>query len=73
MATIQIDSNAGEAITLPEGIDVKNAEFEQFGQDLILTTEDGTVVVLQDYFSHTNLPSIKLASGDVMSGEIVEI
>ncbi|MBT3992057.1 MAG: tandem-95 repeat protein, partial [Rhodospirillaceae bacterium] len=71
MATIQIKTTAGEAVTLPDGVDVENADFEQFGLDLILTTEDGTVVVLHDYFSHRTLPNINLASGDVMTGAIV--
>ena len=46
---VTINAGDGDSVSLPEGFDLTTAEFETSGDDLIITAEDGSQVVVEGF------------------------
>ena len=58
-------------IVLPDASFLLFAEFSKVGFDLVITNPEGEVIVVEDYFSFHPPPNLMIASGAVLSPEMV--
>lgn len=68
--TLQIEP--GKPVELPSGDFVANAEFMRTGHDLQMTSPEGDVIVIKDYFAQDPAPDIVTADGAHLSSEMVD-
>ncbi|MEK9725878.1 MAG: hypothetical protein VW405_20665, partial [Rhodospirillaceae bacterium] len=66
--TLQAD---GDNVSLPDGFDLTAAEFQLSGDDMVITAEDGSTVVVEDYFAQDNPPQLTGSDGAEFSGDMV--
>ena len=66
-----IQAEGSDPVSLPEGMDVSGADFVRVGGNLMITTEDGDVIVVEGYFDSENPPSLVSAGGGEMDGDLV--
>lgn len=70
-AAVAVDVPATGDITLPDGIDVTDSEFQRLGNDLQVTGETGESVVVRDYFGAATVPALRSTDGATLSSAIV--
>ena len=63
--------NDSGTINLPDGVEASACEITRDGQDLVLTTPDGEVLVVENYFSLPDAPVIVSDSGALLSAALV--
>jgi hypothetical protein len=59
-------------ISLPETENMLNADFVRAGADLLITSADGTQIVIAGYFDSTPPPDLVTQDGLIMSPDLVE-
>ena len=64
---------SGEALTVPEGFGLLTAAFERQGSDLLLVAEDGSRVLIEDYFALAQPPALTTVGGAVLPADLVEM
>jgi len=68
---VTINAGDGNSVSLPEGFDLTTAEFETSGDDLIITAEDGSQVVVEGFGAGDSPPQLTTPDGAELSGEMV--
>ena len=61
----------GGGVVVPGGTMLLTAEFTQEGSDLVLTGADGSIVVIQDYFSVAESPALETSGGAQLPADLV--
>lgn len=69
---IVLHADAEGGVTLPQGMAIGSLELNRDGQDLVLTSPDGRVLVVDDYFMGTTPPHITSADGAQLSPQLVQ-
>ena len=57
-------------MSLPDGFSLSDANFETDGSDLVLTSDDGTQVTVEGFFSQDNPPDLVSSDGAQISGDM---
>ncbi len=60
-----------ETITIPAGKFISDSEIARDGQDLTLTSTDGEVVVITDYFTAEQTPILQSPDGSILTESLV--
>jgi len=68
---VTVNAGDGDSVSLPEGFDLTTAEFETNGDDLIITAEDGSQVVVEDFHAQDTPPQLTTPDGAELSGDMV--
>lgn len=68
---VTINAGDGDSVSLPEGFDLTTAEFETSGDDLIITAEDGSQVVVEGFGAGDSPPQLTTPDGAELSGDMV--
>ena len=68
-AGISLDVVSGEAIPLPEGVQIDELEFGRTGDDLVLTDRGGLEFIVDGFFAAENFPAILAANGTQLTGD----
>ena len=63
---------AGANITVPGGTMLLTADFSKAGNDLVIQGQDGSRVVVQDYFTADPTPALRTSGGASLPAEVVE-
>ncbi len=67
-----ISAHQGETVDLPDTLgDLRDLELTRDGQDLVLEAPDGTVLIIDGYFSAIPQPQIMAEDGQVLTPELV--
>ena len=66
-----LDVNDSGAVRLPDGIEASSCELTRDGQDLVMTTPDGEVFIVENYFAMADAPVIISDSGALLSPALV--
>lgn len=69
---IILTANDTGPIRLPEGIETSSLEMTREGQDLVLTTPDGQILIVENYFLASNAPLIVSANGGLLTPGLVQ-
>ncbi|NBX65861.1 MAG: hypothetical protein EBQ96_02580 [Proteobacteria bacterium] len=67
-----LSPDASGTIHIPEGMEVGSLNFTREGQNLVLTAPDGTVLVIEGYFSAAEAPLILSEGGAMLSPQLVQ-
>ena len=67
-----LDAGSGGSITIPGGTMLLTAEFSQQGNDLVVEGQDGSTVVVQDYFTVAQSPTLQTAGGAQLPSDLVQ-
>jgi len=70
--TTHLSANGEEIIQVPGDQFIADAEITREGQDLVLESPDGSVVVIEGYFLASPAPVIESPSGGVLTQELVD-
>ena len=66
---VVLDAAEGQTIALPAKFDLANADGSRAGDDLILTSPDGTHLVIHNFFSFEPPPDLSGQGGQIITGE----
>ncbi|PJB71446.1 MAG: hypothetical protein CO093_05230 [Alphaproteobacteria bacterium CG_4_9_14_3_um_filter_47_13] len=69
--THTIQASGQDNIPVPNADFVKNSEILRDGQDLILQARDGSVIVIEDYFSIDPAPLLQSPDGAMLTSDLV--
>ena len=69
MPFVVIESVPGGEVMLPEGFNIATADYGYAGADLMLTAEDGAMVVIRGFLSGGNPPALATPQGAHLNGE----
>lgn len=67
---IHVDGGAVAQVTIPWGNFVQDANYQQVGDDLVLTGEDEIGVVVKDFFASPDHPDLISDSGLLIDGDL---
>ena len=67
----RVAAHAGGVLSLPDAASLEDAQFVQAGLDLVITTADGAVLVLENYFAMARPPDLMAADGSVFEAVYV--
>ena len=70
-SAVTLQAGDSDSISLPEGFDLSTAEFETNGDDLIITAEDGSEVVIEGFNAGDTPPELTSPDGTQISGEMI--
>lgn len=62
-----------DIIDLPEGLSVKTMAYTQCASNLCLRGSDGPIVIVRDYFSNAQPPTLRTTDGVTISGNLARI
>ncbi len=65
------EASSGETIVIPGGDFLLKADFVRHGSDLILKGDDGTTVVIRDYFAQADPPTLMTEGGAMLPPDLV--
>jgi len=65
-----VDGAGAEAVQLPSGFPIAEADFGRSGPDLVLTSPDGEQVVVRGFFAAETPPKLTLPEGAEFSGSL---
>ena len=66
-----LTAQGGEALTVPDGFGLLGAAFDRQGSDLLLVAEDGSRLVVRDYFADADSPALMTTGGAVLAPDLV--
>ena len=64
-------NDSGEPVTIPDAHFLFTDDFKHEGNDLVLTGEDGQVVIVEDYFSVESPPDLASPEGARVYADVV--
>lgn len=70
-AIVKISAHGEDRIDMPEGIALADAAMTRDGADLVLTSADGSAVVVEGYFAADPAPVLAGANGSSLGPELV--
>lgn len=68
---LKFDASGQEEINIPSGKFISDSEISRNGQDLVLETNDGDQLIVQNYFSSLNAPVIQSPDGSILTENLV--
>ncbi|MFQ5785058.1 MAG: FecR domain-containing protein [Alphaproteobacteria bacterium] len=72
-ADIVIEGASSGALVVPHGAFLLTADFARIGADLVLVGDDGTRIVVRDYFALEDPPALVTESGAVVAPDLVAL
>jgi len=69
-SSFSVAVTSGETVVMPEGLNPATADFAHEGPDLILTWDDGSEVVVTDYFMVDPQPTLASDQGAEVPGDL---
>ena len=69
--TVNLTATGEDSLSMPEGFDLAAANFEAVGSDLVLTSADGSTVVIENYYDQAPQPQLTSSSGAKVPGDMV--
>lgn len=69
-ADLTVRADGSGTVALPAGIDLAAAEFARIGDDLMIVTDDGRILVVEGFFLSEVPPTLAPADGADFSGDL---
>lgn len=69
--SLRFDATGQDQINIPEGKFISDSEISREGQDLILETNNGDRLVIDNYFSAQDAPTIQSPDGSILTENLV--
>lgn len=70
-ASLTFEANGQETINIPTGKFISDSEISRDGQDLTLTSTDGEIITVTDYFTAEQAPILQSPDGSILTENLV--